>query len=530
MASSTQAALAQSFTTPALPAAGTAPLERDILIVGCGFAGLGMGIQLLRSGRTSFLVLERAADVGGTWRDNSYPGVACDVPSHLYSFSFRPNPRWSRVFSPGGEIQNYLRDCAQGEGLLPYVHLNTAMLDARWSDADQRWTVQTNRGTYRCRVLIACPGHLADEHLPDIEGLDTFSGEVFHSARWRQGVALEGKRIGVVGSGASAIQIVPEMAKIAGQLVVFQRSAPYMVPRPDRAYSAAEQRLFERDPEAVGRARADIFWTGEYNFVQRRNVPRFVAEAKALSLAHLQAQVPAGPLRDALTPRYEIGCKRVLISDTYYPALQQPQVTLEPSALTRLEGSQAISAAGRRFDLDVLICATGFEAVRPPFARLIHGRDGTSLDAHWAQGMLAHDSVAVHGYPNLFIINGPNTGLGHNSVVYIIEAQVDYILGALDHADAHGCAVLEADAAAQQRYVDALDARAQGSVWLAGGCRSWYVDERSGRLTLVWPGFAYAFRDANGRFHPETYRQTPAVVPPAVAGPALHPQQPKETA
>ncbi|WP_198320695.1 flavin-containing monooxygenase [Azohydromonas aeria] len=491
---------------------GVQDTHRDILIVGCGFAGLGMGIRLLQSGRSSFLILERAQDVGGTWRDNHYPGVACDVPSHLYSFSFRSNPAWSRVFSPGGEIQQYLRDCARDEGLLPYIRFQTAMLDARWSETQQRWTVHTTRGDFSCRVLIACPGHLADEHLPDIEGLSSFTGEVFHSARWRHDVPLQGKRIGVVGSGASAIQIVPEMAKVASELVVFQRSAPYMIPRADRAYTPAEQRLFERDPEAVRRARADIFWTGEYNFIQRRNVPRFVEEAKAQALGHLHAQVPEGPLRQALTPGYEIGCKRVLISNDYYPALQQPHVTLEPSALARVEGSHAVSASGRRFELDVLVCATGFEATRPPFARLIHGRDGTSLDAHWSQGMQAHDSIAVHGWPNLFIINGPNTGLGHNSVVYIIEAQVDYILGALAHAEQHSIAVLEADARAQERYMAELDARSQGSVWLAGGCRSWYVDERSGRLTLVWPGYAWAFRDANSRFHPEDYLQTPVAV------------------
>ncbi|MFM2343264.1 MAG: hypothetical protein RLZZ592_2917 [Pseudomonadota bacterium] len=492
--------------TSATPVSPEAP---DILIIGSGFAGLGMAIRLLRSGCTSFLVLERADDVGGTWRDNHYPGIACDVPSHLYSFSFRPKADWSRVFSPGGEIHAYLRDCAREEGLLPYIRFGTPMLDAHWDEAAARWHVRTPQGVYTCRYLIACPGHLADAHQPDIPGLESFSGEVFHSARWRHDVALEGKRIGVVGSGASAIQIVPEMAKVAGELTVFQRSAPYMIPRPDRAYSLAERRLFVRDPQAVTRARAEIFWGGEHNFIQRRNVPRFVAEAKALALGHLHAQVPPGPLRDALTPRYEIGCKRVLISDTYYPALQQPHVRLVPSALERLDGDEAISANGQRHRLDVLVCATGFEATRPPFAQLIHGRSGISLDAHWSGGMLAHDSIAVHGWPNLFIINGPNTGLGHNSVVYIIEAQIDYILGALDHARQAGVGVLEAQAQAQDDYMAALDQRAQGSVWLAGGCRSWYVDERSQRLTLVWPGYAWAFRDANSRFRPETYRQTP---------------------
>lgn len=490
------------------PQNGSATTHTDILIVGAGFGGLGLGIRLKRRGQQGFLIIERADDVGGTWRDNHYPGVACDVPSHLYSFSFRPNPAWSHVFSPGGEIQQYLRDCARDEGLLPHIRLGTTMLDARWDEDERQWRVSTSQGLVTCRVLIACPGHLADEHLPDIPGLADFQGEIFHSARWNHGAELKGQRIGVVGSGASAIQVVPEMAAIASELVVFQRSAPYIIPRANRRYTEAEKRLFARDPSVMDRLRSELFWTGEYNFAQRRNLPRFVSEAKDLALGHLAAQVSDPVLRQALTPDYEIGCKRVLISNDYFPALARENVRLEASALARVEGHTAISARGERFDLDVLICATGFEATRPPFAKLIHGRDGINLDEHWGRGMQAFDSIAVHGYPNLFIINGPNTGLGHNSVVYIIEAQVDYILGALDHAAQHGLTVLEADAQAEAAYMEALDASAQGTVWLAGGCKSWYVDERSRRLTLVWPDHAYAFREANGRFHPEGYLNT----------------------
>jgi cation diffusion facilitator CzcD-associated flavoprotein CzcO len=489
----------------------TKTIQTDILIVGAGFGGLGMGIRLKRQGSHDFLIIERANDVGGTWRDNHYPGVACDVPSHLYSFSYRPNPNWSHVFSPGGEIQQYMRDCARDEGLLPHIRFNTTMLDARWDADKKHWSVRTSEGEFVSRVLIACPGHLADEHLPDIEGLKDFKGDIFHSARWNHQTPLAGKRIGVVGSGASAIQVVPEMAKVAEQLVVFQRSAPYIIPRANRTYTAAEKRMFARAPQLMDQLRSDLFWGGEVNFAQRRNVPRFVQEAKAMALAHMHSQVQDPALRTELTPGYEIGCKRVLISNEYFPALTRPNVQLEPAALARVEGNVAISARGERYALDVLICATGFEATRPPFAKLIHGSDGRSLDAHWGQGMEAYDSIAVHGFPNLFIINGPNTGLGHNSVVYIIEAQVDYILGALNYAAEHHTAILEAAAEAQRQYMDGLDTRAQGSVWLAGGCKSWYVDERSRRLTLVWPDYAYAFREANGTFHPNGYLKTPQV-------------------
>ncbi|HEY0276478.1 MAG TPA: NAD(P)/FAD-dependent oxidoreductase [Paenirhodobacter sp.] len=476
-----------------------------ILIIGAGFGGVGLGARLLAEGRDDFIILERADEVGGTWRDNTYPGAACDVPSHLYSFSFLPKPDWSRVFAPGPEIQNYLKDSARVSGLYDHLRFGEEMLSAKWDETAGLWRVTTSSGEWVAPWLVTAAGHLADEHLPAIPGLDGFTGAAFHSARWKNDVALEGKRIGVVGSGASAIQIVPEMAKRASEMVVFQRSAPYMIPRPDRAYSEGEKRLFSRDPEAIPALRDELFWGGEFNFSQRRNVPRFVNEARTMALGHLAAQVPDDDLRAKLTPNYQIGCKRVLISNEYYPALQRPNVTLEASALQAVEGGTVIAASGGRHDLDVLVFATGFEAVQPPFATRVFGETGDSLSDQWNTGMQAYDAIAVHNFPNLFIINGPNTGLGHNSIVYIIETQVDYILGALTHAEAAGASAIRVRPEAEDAFVTALDARAQGSVWISGGCKSWYVDPRSGRLTLVWPDFAYAFRDRVGEFHPEGY-------------------------
>jgi cation diffusion facilitator CzcD-associated flavoprotein CzcO len=479
--------------------------KTPLLIIGAGFAGLGMAIQLKRTGRDDFIVIERAADVGGTWRDNHYPGIACDVPSHLYSYSYLPNPDWTRVFSPGGEIQSYIRKCAEDEGILPHIQFNTDMLESRWDETAKEWVVETSKGIYRAKVLITGTGHLADGHMPNIEGLETFTGDVFHSANWDHSVDLKGKRIGVIGSGASAIQIVPEMQELASEMVVFQRSAPYMVPRWDRAYSDGERRMCQRDPSVIDDMRSEIFWAGEFNFAQRRNIPRFLDEAKAMAVEHREAHIKDPDLLAKLTPDYEIGCKRLLISNAYYPAISAENTTLEASALARVEGGQAIGASGTAHDLDVLVFATGFEAVRPPFATRIFGTDGISLDAHWDKGMQAYDSIAVNGYPNLFIINGPNTGLGHNSVVYIIEAQVDYILGALNHIDSQKVDVIEVKRDAEDAYMEKIDVMSQGTVWLAGGCKSWYVDERSGRLTLIWPDFAHSFRDQNGTFHPEGY-------------------------
>lgn len=490
------------------------PNDTSIIIVGTGFGGLGMAMRLKEKGHDDFVILERAQDVGGAWRDNDYPGVACDVPSHLYSFSFLPNPNWSRVYSPGGEIHEYLRHCAREAGLYPHIHFGAEMMAANWDDETGLWTVKTPLGVWRAPYLITAAGVLADAHLPEIPGLAEFSGKTFHSARWDHSVDLEGKRIGVVGSGASAIQIVPEMAKVASELVVFQRTAPYMIPRLDREYSKAEKRLFARDPSTIDDLRSEIFWFGEYAFAQRRAVPAFLAEAREMALGLLKEQVADEDLRAKLTPDYELGCKRVLISSAYYPTLTQDHVTLETSALARTEGGTAIAASGNTYDLDVLVFATGFEVTQPPFAQRIFGREGISLTEHWQRGMKACNSTSVAGFPNLFIIVGPNTGLGHHTMVYIIEAQIDYILGALDYARETGAKVLEARPEAEDGYTDRLRARAKGTVWLDGGCQSWYLDPTSGDLTVLWPDFAYAFRDENAQFEPEAYlTRTQTAVP-----------------
>lgn len=485
---------------------GQAPVDVDVVIIGAGFAGLGMGIRLLRERSESFVVLERADDVGGTWRDNTYPGVACDVPSHLYSLSFRPKPDWSRVFSPGREIWEYLRSAAEDEGLLPHIRFRTNMERSTWDDSVSRWIVETSNGTYRGRFLVLAAGHLADEHLPDIEGLSEFEGAVFHSARWDHTADLEGKRVGVVGSGASAIQIVPAIVDSVDELVVFQRSAPWVMPRGDRAYSQAEKRMFERVPETRSALRDDLFWALEANYATRRQTEPFLSNAKAMATAQLENQVHDHELRERLTPDYELGCKRVLLSNDYYPAVSRAHVTVEPSALVHIGSTNAVSALGNSYEVDVLIFATGFDATEPRYGPQVVGRNGLSLSQHWDQGMRALDSTAVSGFPNLFIINGPNTGLGHNSIVYVVEAQVDYILGALQYAAENDVASLEADADAEQDYVDRLRHRSAGTVWLDGGCKSWYVDPRSGELTIIWPDFAHAFRDDNAEFAPGRYQ------------------------
>jgi cation diffusion facilitator CzcD-associated flavoprotein CzcO len=475
------------------------PALLDVAIVGAGFAGIGAALQLARRGRESFVVLERGDDVGGTWRDNTYPGVACDVPSHLYSYSFAPKPDWSHVFAPGAEIQEYLRRCARE--VAGHVRLRTEVRRARWDGS--RWVLETGTGTVHARVLVLAAGRLTEPRLPgDVPGLEGFEGPVVHTARWDHGVDLAGARVGVVGTGASAVQVVPRIAGTAAHLTVFQRSAPYVVPRGDREFSAEEVARFVADPQVPATLREQTFSDMERGLAARRLVPEALDPLRRKALEHLAAQVPDPVLRAALTPDYEVGCKRVLLSDEFYPALTRDDVSLAP-ALRRFEGATAVADDGSRHPLDVVVLATGFHSTRQPYARRVVGRDGLTLDAAWAEGMVSHASTVVHGFPNLFVLDGPNASLGHNSAVHVIESQLGYLLGALDHLV--GSRVLEVSRAAQQAYTADVDAMAAQSVWLRGGCSSWYVDERSGRLTLLWPDTAGEFRRRNGTFDPAPF-------------------------
>lgn len=484
---------------------GKPPVWVKTVIIGTGFAGIAMGAQLRRNGDESFVMLDRGSEVGGTWRDNTYPGVACDVPSHVYSFSFRPNPNWSAFFAPGAEIQQYVRDTVEAEGLTPHLKLNHEVLSARWDATQNHWVTHTSQGDFVSQYLITGTGHLADAHLPEIPGLDEFQGITMHTAAWDHSVDLEGLRIAVVGTGASAIQVIPQLAKVASSLVVFQRTPAWVIPRPEHTFTEVEKRIFQRNPKALRKYRAQVFWTMENGYAARRGVPAYLQETKAMALAHLENSVTDPALRAKLTPDYEPGCKRLLLSNNYYPALTLDTTTLEDSALQCIENNQLVAASGNRYEVDVIVFATGFEATQPPFAEIIFDGQGASLADHWDTGMQAMDSTTMAGFPNLFMINGPNTSLGHNSIVYIIEAQVDYILGAMDYLRRHNHTVCTPKPEEQARYVQQLQDAAQDTVWMQGSCSSWYRDPRSGNLTLIWPGFGHEFRSANATFAPEKY-------------------------
>jgi len=449
-------------------------------------------MRLRRQG-DDFTILERADDVGGVWRDNVYPGIACDIPSQLYSYSFLPQHEWSRVFGTGREIHSYLRSSADAEDVLPRVRLGTAMEGADWNEETRQWRVSTTSGELVTDVLVLAAGRLTQPYVPDVPGLDRFPGRSFHSSSWDPR-SLAGLRVGVVGTGASAVQLLPHVAASAGHTVVFQRTPPWVLPRGDRAYGPDEPR-----PD-----RATLAAEAERLFEARIAGSAAAAALRHKALDHLHRQVPDPSLRAALTPAYEIGCKRATFSDHFYPALQRPDVTLESSALERVDGSVAVAASGRAYDVDVLVFATGFETAEQPYASLVAGRDGETLAKHWADGMTSHASVVVHGFPNLFVLDGPNATLGHHSAFEVIEAQVDFVLGALAHVAATG-AVLEVTGEAEAAYTELIDELAARTVWTQGGCDSWYLHPASGRLSLVWPGRADHFRRLNGRFDPAPF-------------------------
>lgn len=489
--------------TERAPSSGAAPQLR-VAIIGSGFGGLGTAIRLKRAGIHDFVVFERATDVGGVWRDNRYPGCACDVQSHLYSFSFAPNPRWSRRFSPQAEIWEYLRRCAVEFGVLPHIRFGHNVQGATWDDTAACWRIETSQGAYAADVLVAAPGALSEPRIPDLPGLDTFEGEVLHSARWREEVPLLGKRVAVVGTGASAIQIVPAIQPLARELVLYQRSAPWVTPRRDRPLGPRLHGALERLPLLRRAVRGGLYTVREVFGLGFRH-PRLNHALEMVARAHLRRQVRDPALRARLTPAYRMGCKRILVSDDFYPAITQPNVTLVDQGVVAVRPRGVVAADGTERPADVIVLATGFHVTDFPFAASIIGRDGRTLSAVWGLSPTAHVGTTVAGFPNLFMLQGPNTGLGHSSVLLMIEAQIEHLLGALRYMEAQSVVAVEPDAAAQAAFVADVDRRMAHTVWMTGGCRSWYLDE-TGRNAALWPGSVGSFRRRVARFRASEYR------------------------
>ncbi len=489
-----------------------------VAIIGSGFGGIGMAARLNRAGFTDVVLLERAADLGGTWRDNSYPGAACDVPSHLYSFSFAPNPGWTRSFSPQPEILAYLRHVADGEGITAKIRFGAEVTAAGWEAAPRHWRVETTAGTLTARFLISAAGPLSDPMIPGIPGLDTFAGTVFHSATWDHGYDLTGRNVAVIGTGASAIQFVPQIQPVVSQLTVFQRTPPWIIPRHDRRLSRPEHWLFRHAPVTQQIARAGIYWGREAYALGFVENPEIMRKAAALALRHLRRQVTDPELRARLTPSYRMGCKRILISNDYYPALTQPNVSLVTDAIREIREKSVLTSDGTTHDADVIIFGTGFHVTDFPAAQRIFGADGVSLARRWSAepGQTAFRGTTTAGFPNLFVLTGPNTGLGHTSQVFMIEAQIRYVIGALAHARRHGIDRIEVRPAAQAAYDRAVQRKMRRTVWVTGGCASWYLDAR-GRNVALWPDFTWKYAWQTRRFDPSSYDLAPSSVPAAAA-------------
>jgi cation diffusion facilitator CzcD-associated flavoprotein CzcO len=482
----------------------TAGDHHRVVIIGAGFAGIGMAVRLRQQG-IDFLILEGQEDLGGTWLVNTYPGCQCDVPSVLYSLSFAPNPNWTRSFAPQGEIEEYVRSVADRFDIKRSIRFGHWVNSARWDTGDRRWALDTPHGTVTADVVVLGTGGLSSPALPDIPGIASFQGTLFHSARWRHDHQLSGERVAVIGTGASSIQLVPQIQPEVEQLLVFQRTAPWVLPRRDRPFSRWERTLYRRVPLAQRLVRAAIYWGRELLVVPMAKYPRLLQRAERGARRYLAASVADPELRSKVTPHFTLGCKRILLSNDYLPALNQPNVEVVTDGIGKILPHAIVTVTGREHPVDTIILGTGFEVSQPPIASVVHGADGRSLQEHWADGgMRAYLGTTIPGFPNLFFLTGPNTGLGHTSMIFMMESHFNYVIDALRTMDAGRLATVEVRPEVLAAYDGELQAKLSRSVWNTGGCSSWYLDA-SGRNTTLWPDFTWQFRQRTRRFDVDRY-------------------------
>ena len=491
----------------AAPPARRALQDPDVLeiaILGAGVAGLCMGIQLRKSGFTRFAILEKSDGVGGTWRDNTYPGSGCDVPSHLYCFSFEPKSDWSRAFAEQPEILRYLEHCAEKYGLLPHLRLNTEIALARFDETLGLWRLTTTAGeTISARVLVSGTGQLNRPVWPEIPGLAAFSGTTFHSARWNHEAELAGKKVAVIGNGASAIQFIPRIAAKVARLAIYQRSANWMIPKPDREYGRIEQALFRHVPGWAWLYRNYLYLMLEKNFFAFRQGSWFGRQFLKVTEGQL-IQVADPALRAKLHPDYPVGCKRILLSNDYYAALQLPQIEVVTEAIARIENGSVVTEYGTARPAEIIILATGFDSLTFLAPMAIEGIGGKPLHEAWRDGAEAYLGLTVPGFPNFFMLYGPNTNLGHNSIIVMIESQVAYALHCIRAIFDRRLTYLDVKPEAMARFNEQLQQDIGRSVW-AAGCRSWYKTA-TGKVTNNWSGFTIKYRLETSRVKFEDYR------------------------
>ncbi len=481
------------------------PDHVDHLVVGAGFGGVAMAIGLREDGR-DYLVLEKDDALGGTWWANTYPGAACDVPSQLYSFSFAPNPDWTRAYSPQAEIRDYLEHVAHDAGVLDRFRFGAEVVEATWDDDEVLWRVRTSAGDLTAQTLIAATGGLSAPRMPDIEGLESFEGPLFHTACWDHAAELSDRRVAVIGTGASAIQVVPTLQPEVAHLDVYQRTPPWVIPRNDRAFTDKERRRFRRFPVLLRLRRAWLYYSHELLVPGITRHQRLNRPVEAQARANLARGVADPDLRRRLTPDFQIFCKRILLSDDYYPALSADNVEVVTDPIVAITPKCVLTRSGDERPADVIVVATGFLATDPPIAHVVRGREGLTLAETWAQtGMAAYKGTTVPGFPNLFLVTGPNTGQGHSSVIVTIEAIANYIRHAIDAlSSGSGHVGIEPRAEAFDAWNDEIARRMPSTVWQRGGCSSWYQDAH-GRVPTMWPRTMISFTRAVARFDPEAY-------------------------
>jgi len=479
----------------------------DVAIIGAGFAGVGAGIKLKQRGNTSFKIFERSNDVGGTWRDNNYPGCACDIPSNLYSYSFESNPEWSRAFSPHNEIHDYIKHCVKKYDISECIQFNTEIKKTFFDASSGYWSIiDTKDNIYLARVVISASGPLNQPLYPNLKGINTFKGTSFHSLYWKHDYDLKGKKIAVIGTGASAIQFIPEVSKEVAHLTIFQRTAPWIEPKLDRENSEKTKKRFRRFPVYQKFWRELMYWFLEHRGKAQYTPNKIRAKRRATALKFIEDSIPNLELRKKLTPNYEIGCKRVLLSSNYYPTLNKENVALVTDTISEITANEIIDTSGEKHEIDAIIYGTGFYTTTYKHLYEVKGINSVSLFDKWnKEGGEAYYGMTVSGFPNFLLMVGPNTGLGHNSIIHMMESQFNYILDYLNYLEENPNMFLDVKKVVQNQFNKKTQEQLKTMIWSDGGCTSYYLKDNNGKNTSIWPGSTLSYRKQTKRINKSDY-------------------------
>lgn len=479
---------------------------KEVIIIGTGYSGICMGIKLKQAGMNDFIIIEKEKELGGTWYINSYPGAQCDVESHLYSFSFESYD-WTKVFPDQPELNNYIKHCAKKYGIESHIKLNTAVTGASYNDDDATWEIDTDsRGKLKTKILIAATGGLNIPSYPNFKGVENFEGTTFHSARWNHNIDLKGKNVAVIGSAASAIQFIPEIAPIVKNLELFQRTANWILPKPDRPFKPWERKLFKAVPFTHWLYREYLYWAKELRVIAFTKYPNLLKFVSKTTVNYLKKKIKDPQKLKALIPNYTMGCKRILISNFYYKAVVRENVHMITDGVAQVNKNSITTTTGKEVPVDVIIYSTGFNVTNPYATVKITGSKGILLnDVIKAKGISGYLGSTMSGFPNLFIMTGPNTGIGHTSLIHLIESQANYVMDALKYIKNNSVKSFEVKIEAQNKFNDDITKKMVNTVWLKGGCKSWYQDE-FGRVPTLWPDFTFNFRKMTRKFDYDNYK------------------------